>query len=220
MPVPALALAVLVLLAPAQAPAEAAADPPDEEAAGEATPPPARNGVLRNLQYPPPGAPADVALWHRANDVDAKLQVARAEATRVQAAAAAPGWTQRLDAAVAGGAVPEERARALRAKLHEEWNELATILSLRWRVDPTRGCRYSFLAFDNVMELADGPSKPPRLQEARGRLEDCVEKAEPILAQLTAANSAMRRALAELDRALAAAGHPAASDSVAAGDSK
>lgn len=201
----ALALAGLLLpLAPPRAapavPADAA--PQDDEAPAAAElPPGTRNGVLRNLQVPPPGSPADVALWRRANENDLNLMAARGEATRLQAAAATSGYGRRLDDAVAGGLLPAARAAALKARLEEEWTEVIRIATARWRIDPTRVCRYPFLAYDNLMEMADGPTKGPRLAEARGRLLDCTTHAEAILKQLSRANASLRKALAEIDRA-------------------
>lgn len=180
---------------------------PAEEAA-EHAPAPVPAGVARHLKHPPPGAPADLALWRRAQDTDLRLQIARAEATRIQARAAAPGWAQRLEAAAAGGALQPADAAALRDRVHATWREVAGILSVRWRVDPTRGCRYPFLAFDNLVEMAAGPERTARLPEARGRLTDCIEKAEPIAAHLAAANAALEESLDAAERALAAAGHP------------
>lgn len=198
----ALAGLLLPIAAPAAPPVEAGVAPGADAAVDDAAPPPGtRNGVLRNLQSPPPGAPEDVALWQRANDNDLRLMAARGEATRLQATAATSGYARRLDAAVARGAIPAPRAAALRAKLEEEWTELTRVVTARWRIDPTRVCRYPFLAFDNVMEMAEGPSRAPRLAEARGRLLDCTTHAESILKQLTHANASLRDALAAVDRA-------------------
>lgn len=201
------------------APAPGAAPQDDAASDDVALPPGTRNGVLRNLQVPPPGVPADVALWNRANDNDLRLWAARGEATRLQAAAAGSGYAIRLEGAVARGALAPDRAAAVRAKLEEEWNEVARILTARWRIDPTRACRYPFLAFDNLMEMADGPAKASRLAEARGRLLECTAQAEAILKQLARANGSLREAIAELDRAAgpaqpAAAATPAGAEAM------
>jgi hypothetical protein len=231
----ALALTALVHLAPAAPPAAPSSASPapagpadDARAAASSDAPPddplpatTTSGVVRAFRVPPPGTPEDVALWRRADEVDVALQAVRADATRVQATVASSDWHGRLDAAVAAGAVPAKRAEEFRAKLLDGWSEVAAILSFRWRVDPTRGCRYAFMGFDNMMELAGAsPAGQRRLADARGRLVDCIERAEPIVRQLAAANAALREAYGDVEKALEAAGYSRPMLPVATGDGR
>lgn len=179
------ALALLPLLLGAEAP------PPD----------PLAQQIGRDFDAPPPGMSAkDQALWRSAYDVNNRILVERAAATRLQATLAGGRYEDRLEALARGGADGAARSEALQKELASAWTENADLLTRQWPVDPTRACRYPLLNLEGAV-LAREPAERA-LDAARGDVAACVEKAQLPLGALARSNERLRALVARLDREL------------------
>jgi hypothetical protein len=181
-------LVVLALLAPAPSPR---AEEPAEAA-------------------PPPGAPADVALWQRGQRAGEAVVAVRAEAGRLQQRVKAERLAERLEAAAAGKA-PEVGGPllALRDRLVGAWAKGYEVASRRWPVDPTRVCWHQMLIFDSALR-APGAGADGELAQARRELATCADRAELAVRALAEPNRELAEATEAAARALEAAGAPAA----------
>jgi hypothetical protein len=185
------------------------ASPPGASAAAAPAPPraSARDSVLES---PPPGPPEDRALWIAGRDVSNEVRAERGRATRLQVRAKGYGYSQRLDALAAAGAIAPERAKELQARMEEELGEVVEILLRPWPVDPTRVCGYDVLLFGSALHARSAV----RVAEARGPLQKCIARAEIVVRALRRADDELEAAMVEIDRLLAP---PGAAPAAAAG---
>jgi hypothetical protein len=157
----------------------------------------------RDFDAPPPGAsPEDVALWRRAYDVDNRILLERGIATRLQAAAHAGMYEDRLEVEAKRGGEAATRAGVRQKSLLDAWAENMDLLTRQWPVDPTRACRYPLLTFEGALYARDGATKASQLGAARQEVQECVARAMLPLGALTRSNERLRSVLAELDREL------------------
>jgi len=155
---------------------------------------------------PPPGAPADVALWTRGQQVGEAVVASRAEAGRLQQRVKAERLAERLERAATGEKAGTAAALgALRERLLVLWQRDYEVAARPWPVDPTRVCWYPMLGFDSALR-APAVSGRGDLGQARAELTACVEKAEQALRAMDEANRALAEATAQATRALAARG--------------
>jgi len=168
---------------------------------------------------PPPGAPADVALWTRGQQVGEAVVASRAEAGRLQQRVKAERLADRLERAAAGEKAATAAALGtLRERLLARWQRDYEVAARPWPVDPTRVCWYPMLGFDSALR-APAVSGRGDLGQARAELTACVEKAEQALRAMDEANRALAEATAEATKALAAPGaEPVSMPGSGAGD--
>ncbi len=192
----ALAVALAMLLgAGGPAPPAATAAEPRGPATAEA----------RDYDKPPPGSPADRALWQAAHDLSNDILVARATATRLQHQAKTRGYLEALEDPGKRVALPAELADDLTRRLSEEWAESMELLTAQWPVDPIRGCRYDLLNFEGVMFSDESPRKASQLDDTRKALSVCVARGTGPLRALQRSNEELRATLVAVERALASA---------------
>lgn len=153
---------------------------------------------------PPPGSPADQALWTAARQVDSAIPLSRGEAARLQWRVQQGQFNERLAQLEKQGPL-EKAARARRAgeEVIAARDRNREIMIRRWPVDPTRVCSYPLLDFSSA--LLAGSSRPAdkALQdETRKRLQECVNKAEVILRSIEGSNKELAAALTALEAEL------------------
>jgi len=153
---------------------------------------------------PPPGAPADVALWQRGQQAGEAVVGVRAEAGRLQQRVKSERLAERLAAAAAGRA-PEVGGPllALRDRLVGAWSRSYEVASRRWPVDPTRVCWPQMLLFESALR-APAASSEGDLSQARRELATCADRAELAARALAAPNRELAEAAEAAARALAA----------------
>lgn len=179
------AIALLPLLVAAEAPPQ---DPLSQQ-------------IGRDFDAPPPGASAkDQSLWKSAYDVNERILVERATATRLQTALSTGAYEERIEALGRRGGDHAARADALQKELANAWSENADLLTRRWPVDPTRGCRYPLLNLDGVLQARERSDRA--LDAARVDVAVCVDKAQGPLGALARSNERLRALIAVLDREL------------------
>jgi hypothetical protein len=125
----------------------------------------------------------------------------RSAATRLQLRAKVA--VDRVRAAGAAGALPPGRAKELERDVLEEWTENVALVGARWPIDPTRACRYPQFYFESAMALPDGKGRALRVAEAKGELEECLGRADRVLARLARSLKALEHEVAEAEQALA-----------------
>jgi hypothetical protein len=168
---------------------------------GSPAPDPLAQQIGHDFDAPPPGASrADRALWQAAYDVNNRIVIERAAATRLHATLAAGRYEDRLEELSRRDADGARRARPLEEELAAAWSESAELLTRQWPVDPTRACRYPLLHFESALAAKDVPARA--LHGLHEELEECVEKARLPLAALTRSNARLRSVVAQLDREL------------------
>jgi len=173
---------------------------------------------LAGEQPPPPGSPADQALWRSALDAGNQIVIERARAGRVQIRLKNGRYPERLSAmAKQDAAEAAPRAEELRQRLEEAWGRNYTLLTSRWPVDPTRGCGYEALTFYTALGSRDTPSDRAALAAARADVEACLGKALPALQTMKASTDRLEAVAAEVDAALAAVGLGSPTSAPAAG---
>jgi len=151
---------------------------------------------------PPPGPPADVALWRSARAATEAIVVERTRAGNLQARVRTSRYLERLEeAAATAGPKDKEALLALRARLLEAWQRDYAVLTRPWPVDPTRGCGYPSLTFESALQ-AGAAADPGSLAQARGALRECTEKAQGAVRPLVEATRVLEAAALEADRAL------------------
>lgn len=193
-PALALAIAAAPFATPADAPGRAGA-----EAAAE-------DGALagQDLDHPPPGSPADAALWRAGHEVTQAIHIERARATRLQAVLVSLRYGERIQALGERGGEARERAVALRRRLGDAHGVQHAILTARWPVDTYRVCGYPAMEFGSM--LAYGRSGPADLAKHRAMLVGCVEQAEASLGAMREGNDGLEEAMKAADARLAAEG--------------
>ncbi len=150
---------------------------------------------------PPPGDPADVALWRRGQQVGEAVVAGRAEAGRLQQRTKGERLAERLAEAAAAPGAPAGLP-ALRERLLAGWQRSWDVTTRPWPVDPTRVCWYAMLAFDSALRV---PGRAGRAEAgpARAELERCVQRAGAAIQALEAANRELAGAADAAARALA-----------------
>jgi hypothetical protein len=158
---------------------------------------------------PPKGSPADVALWNRGLRASEAVVVERSQAGRLQQRVKSNRLTERLEGAAAR-ATPEaaKPLRALRERLLTSWTANYEIMTRQWPVDPTRVCWYQVMLFEGALA---SPSRSAQgdLGQARQDLTGCADRAELAVRALAESNRALAAAADEAVRALAAPGEEA-----------
>jgi hypothetical protein len=209
-PAPATAPAPVPVASPASppqaAPPAAAPQPPVPSAAAPA--PPAGvplQGTVRDFDVPPPGTPADQALWKEGYEVNNEILLALAAANEAQWTAHAAAYDRRLGELAGKGGPGSSAAGEARQRLLDRWRATNDVVTRQWPVDPTRACRYEQLYLDSAM-MSGAPAVPVDLPEARRNLRQCLDKARLVLTALAAATRGLQESLAEADQLLGAAG--------------
>jgi hypothetical protein len=152
---------------------------------------------------PPPGEPADVALWRRGQQAGEAVVAGRAEAGRLQQRVKGERLAERLAEAAAAPGAPAGLGAA-RERLLAAWQRSWDVTTRPWPVDPTRVCWYAMLAFDSALRVP-GQAGRAEAGPARTELQACVEKAGAALRILEESNRALAAAADEAARALAPA---------------
>lgn len=153
-------------------------------------------------ETPPPGSAAEKGLWRRASATNDRVTTDRSAATRLQlrAKVAVDG----LKAAGAAGRLPTGRAKELEREVLEAWTENVALVGTQWPIDPTRACRYPQFFYESAMALPEGKRRAQRVAEAKGELEECLGRADRVLARLARSLKALEHEVVEAEQALAA----------------
>lgn len=166
----------------------------------------AEDAALEN-GAPPPGKPADVALWTSARKANVEVIVVRKRAADLQKRAKVEKLTQRLEQAAARAA--PEHARALlqaRKGLEGIWNENYAILTRPWPINTIRVCTQPLLIMDSAMRAAAvDPRREGAVSSARPPLKTCVDRATLAIQVMSASNDALAKAIGAADDLLAEA---------------
>jgi hypothetical protein len=178
-------------------------------AAGDApasSPPPAVDpaAIGQDITSPPPGSPADQALWRSGHEVTLAVQIERARATRLQTVLVSLRYPDRLGALAARDGEAGAKGAALQRRLGEAHATQFQVLSARWPVDTYRVCGYPTMEFGSM--LLYGKSSPDELAKHRAMLVGCVDQARASLALMKEGNDGLEAAMKEVDAALVAAG--------------
>lgn len=220
---PTMHLRLLPLLAALLAAGPAFAGPPGKEAEDDhaeedlAREVPAPAEAEDDFSRPPPGTPADQALWATGRRAGTSIRGCRAEASRLARFTRHNRLEDRLTAAAQ--ASPEQAAALdqLRQRLRARWKENFALLSRRWPIDVVRGCHAQLLLFESALHAKAAKGPRPGVEQAREDVKACVEKTDLVVRQMTEANSAFGatidevvRRLAELEPPRAPAAGPAA----------
>lgn len=152
---------------------------------------------------PPPGGPADEALWLRGQQAGEAVVASRAEAGRLQQRVKVGRLAERLEQAGAGAPA------GLRERLLAQWLRNYELVSRPWPIDPTRVCWYPMLAFDSALRAAPAGGQG-EVGQARAELEACVGRAELAVQAMAESNAALAAVAGEAERALPAAAAPPA----------
>lgn len=177
--------------------------------AQEARPPaPVQEGATAGDDFsrPPPGSPADQALWKEASEVDNAIPMQRGESAKLQWRVKQGQYNERIDRVEKQGP-PELAAQAKRAgvKVIEARDRNYEIITRKWPIDPTRVCAYPLLDFTSALNAID-PQGPPMnkavLGDARTRLRECVDRAQLIRRSIEGSNRELAAALASLEALL------------------
>lgn len=184
--------------APGKPPAEVAA-PAEAGASSE-------DAALEN-GAPPPGRPADVALWTAARKVNVEVIVVRRAAADLQQRAANDRLSKRLEQAIAQ-ATPERATQIaqVKAKLDKAWNENYAIRTRPWPINTVRVCNQALLLMDSGMRAAAvDKRREAAVENARPPLKTCVDRASLAIKTMSASNDSLRAAIGEAQAALAEA---------------
>ncbi|MFO0583739.1 MAG: hypothetical protein U0229_15825 [Anaeromyxobacter sp.] len=161
----------------------------------------------RDLEEPPAAASAqEQAVWRRAYDTDNRIITVRTSATSLQLRAKLA--LEELDRLAKAGRLPAAEARHLRHELEEAWTANAALMRTQWPVDPTRACRQDHLLYDSALQDAPGPRRTYDVGAARASLEECLGRADRVLAKATAANRELEEEVTAAEKAIAAASRP------------
>jgi hypothetical protein len=155
---------------------------------------------------PPPGSPSERALWRRASRTNDRVTTDRSAATRLQLRAKIA--VDRVRSAAAAGTLPAERAKGLERDVLEAWTANLALVGAQWPIDPTRACRYPQFYYESAMALPDGKKRTLRVAETKGELEECLGRADRVLARLARSLAALEHEVGEAERALAATSTP------------
>jgi hypothetical protein len=167
------------------------------------SPPP--DGTSRGFETPPPGTPADQALWRSSHDMNNDLVIVQHTTSRLQLQAR--GALERLLDPAGRGKLSKEGADKLAASLTERLTASGRLMVSTWPVSKQRVCGYELMNLEGVMHGTDSPAKERQLEDARRDLNGCMEKATSVFAAVRRANDELVAATAEAERAL---GPPAA----------
>jgi hypothetical protein len=211
-------LRLLVVAAALLAASAARAEPPAQGAAkgpaAEATPPAEAED---DATKPPPGSPADQALWATARQTSTRIRSSRAEASRLAGFARHNRLNDRLKAAAKASPAQAAALDAVRERLVSTWKASHEILSRRWPIDVVRGCHPQALLLESALHAKAAKGPRPGVEQAREDVKTCVSRADVAVKQLTDANTAFSGAvdesvkrLAEVEPPRAAAGAPKA----------
>jgi hypothetical protein len=184
------ATAVATLLGALQATGEA--PPPIAAPALEATP-------ERPPGEPPPGDPADRALWTRLKDGTALAAMHMARVAQCAYRIRYARYYESLDERL-GDPAASEAARAWRGRLEEAARRADAALPAEG--GRVRACRYVLLDLETWMEGAADPRAAERLPAARREAGACVERMERVVAAVAPAADALEAALLDVDRFL------------------
>lgn len=199
-----LTLSLAVLLAPALGRAADAPPPAD-----------ATNAELagQDLDHPPPGAPADQALWRAGHEVTHAVHVERARSTRLQAVLVSLRYVERVDALAARAGEDGEHGGEVQKQLAEGRAAQYAGLTARWPIDTYRVCSAPSTEFASM--LLYGKSDPADLAKHRAMLTGCVEQARASVKVMKDGNDALEAAMRRADPVLVAAGLPGPSGAAA-----
>jgi hypothetical protein len=182
--------------------------PPQEPAAAQ----PAATRLEPDAEVPPPGSRSEQALWRRASETNDRVTIDRAGATRLQLRAKVV--VDRIRALAEAGVLPAPRAAALEREVLGPWRANVELLRSQWPVDPTRACRYDQLYFESAMRLPGEKARALQVAETGKVLEECLARADAVLARLAASSQQLAHETAEVEKALAV--YPVASPSAPA----
>ncbi|MFT3915190.1 MAG: hypothetical protein QM704_14025 [Anaeromyxobacteraceae bacterium] len=158
----------------------------------------------RDLEEPPPAAsPQEQAVWRRAYDTDNRIITVRTSATQLQLRAKVA--LAELERLARAGRLPAAEARHLRHELEEAWTANAALMRAQWPVDPTRACRQDHLLYDSALQDAPGPRRTYDVGAARASLEECLGRADRVLAKASAANRELEEEVGAAEKAIAGA---------------
>jgi hypothetical protein len=179
------------------------ADPAPAPAAG--SPPP--DGTIGDIGTPPPGTPADQALWRSSRDMNNDLVIVQHTTSRLQLQAR--GALERLLDPAGRGKLSKDGADKLAASLTERLTASGRVMVSRWPVSKQRVCGYELMNLEGVMHGTASPAKERQLEDARRELNGCMEKAASVFAAVRKANDELIAATAEAERALGPPPKPA-----------
>ena len=159
-----------------------------------------------DFSRPPPGSPADQALWKEASDVDNAIPMQRGESAKLQWRVKQGQYNERIDRLEKQGP-PEKAAQAKKAgvKVIEARDCNYEIITRKWPIDPTRVCSYALLDFTSALNASHPQGTPTDKAlpgDARTRLRECVDRAQLILRSIEGSNKELAAALASLEALL------------------
>lgn len=182
----AVALTIGLLAAPATAPA------PEYPLSG--------GGTSRDFDKPPPGTPADQALWQSSYDMNNDLVIVQHTTSRLQLQAR--GNLERLLDPARRGKVSKDDADKLAALLTEKLAASAQLMVSAWPVSKQRVCRYELMNLEGVMLGSASPTKEKQLEDTRRELNGCMAKASSVLAAVRKMNDELIAASTDAEGAL------------------
>jgi hypothetical protein len=154
--------------------------------------------------YPmPKGSPEDQALWQKLVTTQNSVTISRAQALDLMRRLDEARYDLRLaDAAARSSGAVADRAKALRARLLDSWNEVFQVLTSQWPVDPRLGCRSERLDLEGAMEATDDHE----LRRSRAAAQTCFDKMAGAVARMEGANRGLEAVVAEAKAAVVGAG--------------
>jgi len=188
--------------------------PPAAELVPEA-PPGANIGFDSDYADPPKGSEAELQLWSDGIAATRRISEVRRESFNLRARGRGADLGGRLS--LLRASADHERAEELEKlgrRLDKTWAENVDLYRRQWPVDPTRGCGYPHLLYDNALRLAPGNSRQAEVSNATPELKTCVDRARTVTDQMAASNRRLAAVTGEVERVLAGAkgAPPAAGD--------
>jgi len=177
--------------------------PPAAELVPEA-PPGANIGFTSDYEDPPKGSEAELQLWKDGIAATQRIVEVRRESYGMRAKGRGADLGGRLSKLQ--GSADHERAEELEKlgrRLDKAWAENVDLYKRQWPVDPTRGCGYAHLLYDNALRLAPGNSRQAEVSNATPELKSCVDRARTVTDQMAASNRRLAGVLGEVERVLA-----------------
>ena len=169
---------------------------------------------------PPKGSPEELALWKAGIDATRRVNNVRQEAFNLRARVKGAELSRRLGERRTQ--VPSQEAEPiarLKRSLDLAWNENVELYTRRWPVDPTRGCGYPHLYYDNALRLAPEQGRNAEVANTTPELKGCLERARAACDRMEASTRELAALVAEAEALLGPwkAGGPGSAAAPAAG---
>lgn len=162
--------------------------------------------VVPDADKPPPGSPAEQALWRSGLESTRRLHAVRVASTRLQQRLRYTGTEKQLDALARGATPAAAEATALQARLRSAWQHNIQTLTKPWPVDPTRGCMATFVDYELQLYNHNPQGREARLGMLGKELGNCLQRLESIRSEMDGANRAFEQAIADAEKLVSSAG--------------